>query len=71
MSLLFRVLLIVLLDGAAQLIRAGGIAPALNAPQTVHHILGVLALHHFGQALGVAPAAVGELAVGDNVVFDL
>ena len=62
---------LILLQRLCQLIRAGSVAPALNAPQAVHHVFGVLAFHHFGQALGVAPAAVGELAVGDDVVFDL
>ena len=44
---------------------------ALDALKAGGHVLGLLADHHAGEALGVAGAAAGELAIGDHAVADL
>ena len=59
-----------LVDGAGQLIGAGGAVAALDTPEKVADFLGFSADDHFAQALGVASASAVDPAFGNDSVTD-
>ena len=65
-----RLLRFIGINCAGQLVRAGGITPALYSPQRFLNFVRIAANDHFGEALGVSLAAIMKCAGSDHAVFD-
>lgn len=59
------------LDSLRKLIGARGIPAANHAPENFFYFVCLSPDYHPGQALGVSPAAVMKLAMGNHAVFNL